>query len=656
MPSLSELLAGAGVDVTPLRGGKVDKAISSTSGVPRSAEWARIKQLPRRKLDLATVPDLTPLFLRPESLPSGSDPCPGCELCRGRGGAPVVPRLRPLQSAALLEAEAGRGLWAPIVAGGGKELLCLLLPLALNVRRALILTEPRLKSQMLDVDVPRYGRHFRLPLDRIAGVVSYSELSAPVRGVGALPQAWKWLAHLASALHNPLDPYAPDAFICNEAHTLERDSVRTSRFWDATDARPEAPLCLLSGTLGVTVRRARKGAARALRWGSPHPTTWREADDWGRAVDPPTLREGATPMEPGAILDLLGPAAYAEELDKLPPDQQELCVGTGAESREVRASVARRIHRTRVAESPGVVLVAPGRDEAPCALRVVARKPAVPPAVAEVLVGLRRTWSIDGEELKDAKDLQRVAKQLACGFRYRWAWPGGQKNEEWLKARSDWGIFVREAGKRHAGVPGMDTPLFIWRACEGGYLDSGGVWEAWAAMSAVPAPPVEAVWIDRDFLVDDILKWAAQCERDKAPGVAWVEHTEFARELVARGLPYFGGGDQGDEILNFRGPACAASDVHVTGKNLQHHFSRMLVVTPWSSGITWEQALAREHRDGQRADEVVVEVMQHDRALRDSFATALAWAKNREDARGPQRLAYADRVGFEDEDTREAAP
>lgn len=655
VPSLSEMLAGAGVDTAPARNSKADKAISSTSGVPRSPEWSRIRQIPRRVLDLSAVPDLTPLFLRPESFPGGADPCPGCELCVGRGGRPQVPRLRPLQSAALLEAESAKGLWAPIVAGGGKELLCLLLPLALNLRRAIILTEPRLKSQMIDTDIPRYGRHFRLPLDRIAGVVSYSELSAPVRGVGALPPGWKWLAYLASALHNPLDQYAPDGFICNEAHTLERDSVRTSRFWDAANSRPEAPLCLLSGTLGVTVRRARKGAARALRWGSPHPTTWRDADDWGRAVDPESQREGATPMEPGAILDLLGPAAYADELDKLSAKDQAFCVGSGAESREVRASVARRIHRTRVAETPGVVLVAPGRDEAPCALRIVARRPEVPPAVADALVSLRRTWSIDGEELRDAKDLQRVAKQLACGFRYRWAWPQGQKDEEWLAARSAWGRFVRDAIKANGG-PGMDTPIFIQHACQGGYLDSRGAWESWDAVRARPSPPVEAVWLDRDFLVEDILNWAGQCERDGAPGVAWVQHTELARELAARGLSYFGGGDQGDEILSFRGPACAASDVHVTGKNLQHHFSRMLVVTPWSSGITWEQALAREHRDGQRADEVFVEVMQHDRALRDSFATALAWARYGEDARGPQRLAYADRVGFEDEDTREVAP
>jgi hypothetical protein len=74
----------------------------------------------------------------------------------------------------------------------------------------------------------------------------------------------------------------------------------------------------------------------------------------------------------------------------------------------------------------------------------------------------------------------------------------------------------------------------------------------------------------------------------------------------------------------------------------------MLVITPWASGIIWEQALARVHRDGQLADEVEVEVMQHDRALRSAFGTALMWARHGEDARGPQRLAYADRFGFEE--------
>jgi hypothetical protein len=156
---------------------------------------------------------------------------------------------------------------------------------------------------------------------------------------------------------------------------------------------------------------------------------------------------------------------------------------------------------------------------------------------------------------------------------------------------------------------------------------------------------------------------------DAEPGIVWTEHQAFAKGLahctsskmtklwkiaphhkpgsvddfIPGQASYFGAGDS--SILTTDEPAIIASiAAHSEGKNLER-YSRNLVVAPMTSGKAWEQLLARTHRHGQQADEVVCEVFLHIPELRDSFEQARSDARYLEDTYGNrQKLNYADIV------------
>lgn len=390
----------------PPRVGTKEAAARASHGVAKAAEWRRIQALPRRVLDLSAVPDLTPLYSK--------EGCTGCPLCRDMSGATRGVHLRDIQSAALWEAEAAGGLLAPMGVGSGKSLVALLLADALRSEKAVLLVKPRLLEQMLAEDVPLYSRHFRLPLDRIT-FLKYSKLEQQAHGVGALPAAWKWLAYLCAAICSPLDEIAPDLIIADEAHSLLGDSMRARKFRHYLKKNPRTRVCALSGTLGdKSVKLAEPLARASIRTLSPYPANFSELDDWARATDPGDPLDGQ-PMDPGALFDLCGPLALAEEMDALSPADQELFISSEPAAREVRRVVARRVLRRRVTETPGVC--ATSQLSVGCGLVLRARPLEVPSLVAEVLDKLRRSWTAPGgEELREAMDVARVARQLALGF------------------------------------------------------------------------------------------------------------------------------------------------------------------------------------------------------------------------------------------------
>jgi hypothetical protein len=106
--------------------------------------------------------------------------------------------------------------------------------------------------------------------------------------------------------------------------------------------------------------------------------------------------------------------------------------------------------------------------------------------------------------------------------------------------------------------------------------------------------------------------WVAESDKHTLPGargpgsIVWVESIGFLSELRKRGHVCYGAGENG--IVDEDGQRTVfASMAHTVGKNLQA-FSKMLFTSPLTSGKAWEQALAREHRPGQTADDVIVHV------------------------------------------------
>lgn len=555
-------------------------------GVPRNPEFARIIALPRR----AASDRLVEAEVYAQRFVRGGVKCSGCRICRG--GV----RWRGLQPLALLEASEQNGLFANLAVGAGKTLIALLLPVAMDARRAVIVTKPQLKRQVLEIDGPLYARHYAVDWSRIS-VVSYSELSS---------------AGSADAL----DRISPDLIVADEAHLLRRISAaRTKRFRRFLKHNPGTRACYLSGTLvGPNLLDYAFFLESALGARSPVPT-WPALGDWAAALGDPI--EGSKPMPPGALLELCS--------------EDELAAPN--ERAAARAGFARRRR-----ETPGVLVT---ENKGSCdtslllrALRVGCQKS------RKALAHLDRLWCWDGEEIPEAMRKAAVAKQLGLGFWYRWDWPGGVKDKEWLAARRDWNREVRETLRARSG-PGFDSPMLLANAAERGDWRSS-CWAAWKAVKQRPEPPTVPVWYSQHAVVA-ALEWAV------GGGIVWTWHTAFGRRLAeVGGLPYFGEGDDArlDAAIVAEVPTMVVSAfVGREGKNLQAAWSRMLITSPPSSAGEWEQVLGRLHREGQMEDVEVDVLFGCDDAER-SFAEALRQAESSGEFGQEMKLWYADKIGF----------
>lgn len=213
--------------------------------------------------------------------------------------------------------------------------------------------------------------------------------------------------------------------------------------------------------------------------------------------------------------------------------------------------------------------------------------------------------------------------------------------EEWLAPRRAWAKFVRDTLSRSRS---LDSEKQVAVACEKGDLPDTE-YRAWLAVRDTFTPRTLPVWHD-DTVLNLCAKWL---EREK--GICWVEHTWFGRELSRRtGLSYYGqnGLDaKGASILDAKGPIIASVAANGTGKNLQA-WNRNLIVSCPTGASVWEQLLGRTHRQGQKADEVGVDVLLGCIEHIDAWKRARAEAQMASDMLGsPQKILVGDVTGLE---------
>lgn len=559
------------------------------SGVTRSPDFERIYALPRRVLNFDEVEDVSIVFAQPDGTWA----------------------LRGVQSAALIEAPMCGGVVVGAGVGWGKTLILLLLPDAVDAKNAVLLVKPELKRQLVEDDIPRYGKHFKIPTNRFT-VVAYSELSSTKKG-------------------DVLDKIKPDWIFADEAHCLSRkDSARSRRFDRYMDAHPECRFGALSGSfLNTSIRNFQHLWDRALRQGSPLPHAFNTVRDWADAIDPPT---NGKEQKPAGALTLL-------------------CT----EKESIREGFNRRC-----AETPGVILT----EESSCdkALYIVERAVKVPSEVTKAIRDLQATWVLGDEEILDAMNLAKFSRQLAAGFHYRWKWPKDAAGKSiidrpWLEARRAW---FREARGylHHHNREGMDSVLLVTNAatkkpcgpkCKGynGKICPCGrwgalAWAAWDKERHKKKPPTEAVWIS-DYLVKDSLLWAKKTLKEAGGGIIWYQHVPVGEAIAkAGGWPLFGEGADASTTHPSKDPIIVCSmRSQAEGKNLQAWF-RGLVTSPPSNATTWEQSLGREHREGQEADEVRYDTYLQTEENVNAFENALKYARFKQEAgRQKQKLLLA---------------
>ena len=370
--------------------------------------------------------------------------------------------------------------------------------------------------------------------------------------------------------------YTANGVLVSNCHLLRHpNAARTKRFLRYMKAHQEVKFVGLSGTMTT---RSIKDYAHffdlALKDGSPLPRKETELYAWAEALDDATTK---APAPPGKL--------------KL------LCAGD---------ETVRDGFRRRVLDTKGVVSTP--ESALGTSLSLIAISGVGDEKIAEALAELRRTWTWQGEEFEDALAFHRIAKQLASGFYYRWAWPGGVADKEWLSARAAWHAEVREYLLDNS-TPGMDSPLLLARAAQAGLWQSY-TWDSWSRLRDRTPPPVEAVWIS-EAVVNSALHWAKNNE-----GIIWYEHDAVGRKIAEIGkLPFFGPGEKAAALLDSAHPTIMPNIVcsiraHGTGKNLQA-YSKMYVTSPPSNGQIWEQLIDRMHRPDQQADAVEVYIVSH---------------------------------------------
>jgi len=588
--SLRDLLR---IDHSKIRSNsRLARALAS-QGVAHTPELSRILALPRRVLDLASYPDLRPLF------PGRTCDDPGCGLCSG-----LEPTLRPIQTAMIYEAGVHRGGFFAAGVGCGKTLVSFLIPSALDSARPLLLVPSQLKSKTIKTDHPVYLRHFPIPQVYDAyratrphagalGVLSYEELSAQ-RGTGIL------------------DALDPDLIVADEAHLLRlRSSSRTKRFLRFLRERRKAgspvPLVAMTGTpMARTLQDFDHLLDFALGDRTPLPRNHSDLIQWSDCVD-----ERRT--APGALSQL------CESLDE-----------------PVGVAVRRRIF-----ETPGVISTVELSIDLPIHLEV--ERPAPPTSVRAALQTIGDTWAWDGEDYDQVLEVNRLQRELAQGFYYRLDWPDGEPDHEWLDARNAWRSCVRSR-LQHTSIEGEDSPGLLEGMARRGEWTTPE-WEAWASVQDRPEPPRVVVELDgaREWTLGYVREWI---DRDPGvPGLIWVDSPVVGGWLQDAGIPYYGQGmnREVNELAQRSDVGTVALSIraHRTGKNLQA-WHRNLVLFPPADPRAWEQLIGRTHRAGQRADHVDLTVWLVGEAAESAWASAQEYSARVEERTGaPQRLLIA---------------
>jgi hypothetical protein len=492
----------------------------------------------------------------------------------------------PIQAIGVIEAYNCGGLFAGVGVGHGKTLLGFLAMTAMEARRPILVVKADLYHKTLR-DLRDLRQHWFI--NPRVEVITYEKLSQP--------DSVEFLAAMA-----------PDLIVLDECQALKDiTTARGIRFMKFMEQNQDVKLIAMSGSVTrKTLRDYWHFMCLCLKESAPMPYRWSELESWSLAIDS-DVEDWRRP-HPGVLLELAPIEA--------PPaaDEWELA----------RLSYQRRLRGTE-----GVVMT--GEGAISTSLTLSERPAKLPPAISDALDTLRETWETpNGDELQQAVDIWRHARELACGFWYRWE---PQPPKPWLAARKAWHKFVRGVIAR--GEHGLDSPFNVANR----YADHP-LHQAWVGIRDTYIPNSVPKWIDT-WLLEDAARWLRE-----GPGIAWVEHQTVGEQLARiSGFPFYGGGERASrEILDAKGPIIASIKAHGTGKNLQG-YSRNLVLSCPPSGATWEQLLGRTHRLGQQADTVSVEVYLHVDELRAGFLQALKDARYIEQSTGQQqKLIYADKT------------
>jgi hypothetical protein len=126
--------------------------------------------------------------------------------------------------------------------------------------------------------------------------------------------------------------------------------------------------------------------------------------------------------------------------------------------------------------------------------------------------------------------------------------------------------------------------------------------------------------------------------------IVWYAHNAVAQWLGRHGMRVYRAGQEVDE--DGKHSVALSIQSHGTGLNLQQFDHQLFTHLP-SQSKTWEQAIGRSHRIGQKADVVHVLVPRHTRVVRNSLTKAIEDAQYVQQVSGTGQKLLQATVVFE---------
>lgn len=477
--------------------------------------------------------------------------------------------LRPVQQQALRTLAENGGLLGGIGVGHGKSFIALLAGMVAHADVSIVLVAPATVPIMQDLLKVCTERYF-LPTTHI---LSWGALSQTDSG---------------DLLEKLVAGHGRICVVADEAHCARNASAaRTKRLMRFLNAHPDATFVAMSGTL--TSRRLRDFAHlahRALGASAPVPRG-QELEAWDTVL----ANDYRSPADVASVKPLW---QWAEVTKNKPFPK----AGTVLPD-EVVAYLADAFGE-RLQTCPGVVLT----QDLSCGASLYINQMQT---TGENPV-FRKLWVMAEEIAKTYKDpegtllcddaeIARTAKRLSLGYYYKWEWPSGSVNHEYLDIRQNWGRVCRKALQGNAA---FDTEFglakFINTYPNGVPPEWLEAWTDWVAVRKGPnLPETVAYWIS-DEPLQTLVDLA---QRESA--ILWYDEEAVADKLEALGMPVVRAG----QVLHERSavPLALSVRAHGTGLNLQAWSKNVFACVP-GGGTQWEQVLGRTHRAGQQEDEV----------------------------------------------------
>lgn len=548
-------------------------------------------------------------------------------------------RLFDVQAAAVRDYIAVGGGLFPIGVGWGKTgvaLMCAQHDYEQGLERVMLMCRPSDVGSILRRHLPEWRARvpFDIPIRSLHGKgPKERRLIAESRAAGLYIMPFSLLSRPDG--NELMELISPNALYIDEAHNLKRHDRgrgkkvcgREGYLQQRVDAGSPAKMLAMSGTMTKKSLSDYAHLARlALHAESPLPLSSNVLWTWDQL-----LRTDATRPDGFGIRSMAPLIAWARRT-------------TGQEFNPLETESYRRAFRHRLVMSPGVV--ATGERELGVSLTLRNTPVAQQFCCGEgwdelqrLIAEVKAFRTPDGENIDHAMHCYKWLSELSAGFYYRLFWPSPAKlakrrsiPEEEAKSllvraqmhHAAQQGYYREVHEFFKRAPlGLDTPGDVARAIlRDDERVPSEVASAYKRMKGLefegmPQRDHEVIRVC-DFKIQAAVRWA----KEQPGGVVWFKHNavglwlrEAFKEAGIDAAYCPAGADEliesiGDPLQGGKGDRVVIASIkaHGVAKNLQAFQHQLFVQWPREADDA-EQALGRTHRNGQEADELVVDLL-----------------------------------------------